>query len=433
MDHFRLQIGCLAVIFFIIFTYYREIGVNTKKKEYSLFVALFINAIVWIFFDGLTAYTVNHPESVSSRANLLFHVAFMVSIDTMVFLMYIYIQSLAKSYANKILKWFFIITPYVFNILVLFFTAHKLEYAEGKITNYAVGFPVYTCYATVAIYFIFTFVAFFRSWKNIERRKLMSIFVYMAISVSFTIFQIFVPESLLTAIVPTIFILGIYLNHEEPSVKKLMEFNHDTVMDFATLVENRDTNTGGHIKRTTAYVKLLSTELRLRGHFKNILTKDFLNNLAMAAPMHDIGKIATPDAILQKPGKLTDEEFDIMRKHSSTGAEIIKETFGKHGDENFINMAHDVARYHHEKWNGKGYPDGKMENEIPLSARIMAVADVFDAVSQKRCYRDAMPLDQCFDIIKNGRGSDFDPLLVDVFLDIRQKVEEEFNTPNESI
>lgn len=433
MDHFRLQIGCLAVIFFIIFSYYREVGVDRKKREYSLFIALFINAIVWIFFDGLTAYTVNHPESVSERANLLFHVAFMVSIDTMVFLMYIYIQSMAKSYSNKILKWIFIIVPYASSLIFLFATAHKLEYTQGKITNYADGLPVITCYVTVAIYFVFTFVSFFRSWKNIERRKIMSIFVYMAISLSFTIFQILVPESLLTAIVPTIFIIGIYLNHEEPSVKKLMEFNHDTVMDFATLVENRDTNTGGHIKRTTAYVKLLSTELSRRGYFTNYLTKDFLNNLAMAAPMHDIGKIATPDAILQKPGKLTDEEFDIMRKHSSTGAEIIKETFGKHGEANFINMAHDVARYHHEKWNGKGYPDGKKENEIPLSARIMAVADVFDAVSQKRCYRDALPLDQCFEIIKNGRGTDFDPLLVDVFIDIRQKVEYEFYTPNEQI
>ena len=140
--------------------------------------------------------------------------------------------------------------------------------------------------------------------------------------------------------------------------------------------------------------------------------------------MHDIGKISTPDAILQKPGKLTDEEYAIMKQHAAKGSEIIKETFGKRGDSDFIDMAYDVARFHHEKWNGRGYPAGLKDTEIPLAARIMAVADVFDAVSQKRCYREAMPLDECFEIIKKGRGSDFDPVLVDIFLEEREKVEE---------
>lgn len=147
----------------------------------------------------------------------------------------------------------------------------------------------------------------------------------------------------------------------------------------------------------------------------------------MAAPMHDIGKIGTPDAILQKPGKLTDEEYKIMKNHSTNGAAIIKNTFGKHGDENFIEIAYSVAMYHHEKWNGKGYPKGLKGKEIPLAARIMAIADVFDAISQKRCYRDAMPLDQCFDIIQKGKGQDFDPLLADIFIKIRPKVEQVFN------
>lgn len=193
------------------------------------------------------------------------------------------------------------------------------------------------------------------------------------------------------------------------------------------MVENRDNNTGGHIKRTTAYVKILVDELRAKKLFNELLTKDFSNNLEMTAPLHDIGKIATPDAILQKPGKLTDEEYAEMKKHSENGAKIIKETFGKHGDEDFIEMAYQVALFHHEKWNGNGYPKGLKENEIPLCARIMAIADVFDAISQKRCYRDAMPLDTCFEIIEKGKGVDFDPLLVDVFLDIRPKVEQVYN------
>ena len=142
----------------------------------------------------------------------------------------------------------------------------------------------------------------------------------------------------------------------------------------------------------------------------------------MAAPMHDIGKIGVPDVVLQKPSKLTDEEYEIIKKHAPAGGKIIEETFGHLGNEDYTNMAYQVATYHHEKWNGKGYPECLSQKEIPLCARIMAVADVFDAVSEKRCYRDAMAIEECFKIIENGRGKDFDPVVVDVFLDIKDKV-----------
>lgn len=159
------------------------------------------------------------------------------------------------------------------------------------------------------------------------------------------------------------------------------------------------------------------------------MTKDYIRNLCQAAPMHDIGKIAVPDVILQKPGRLTKEEFEIIKKHTIDGGRIIDETFGHLGNEEYTKMAYQVARYHHEKWNGKGYPEGLKESEIPLCARIMAVADVFDAISEKRCYRDAMPmpLEQCFDIISQGKGQDFEPIIAEVFLDSREKVEKIYN------
>jgi len=137
--------------------------------------------------------------------------------------------------------------------------------------------------------------------------------------------------------------------------------------------------------------------------------------------------MVVPDSILQKPGKLTNEEFDTMKQHAVRGGEIIRETFGNLEDKAYTQMAYEVARYHHEKWNGKGYPEGLKRKEIPLAARIMAITDVFDAVSEKRCYRDAMPLDKCFEIICEGSGQDFEPMLVEVFLDIRDKVEKVHN------
>ena len=424
MEYIKLQIGCLAVVFFVIFTYLREVGVNKKEKKYDLFTAIYITAITWIIFDGITAYTVNHLSDVNNTLNLIFHFMFMVSIDTMVFLMFLYILQITDGLPQTKEKLIITISPYAINIIILSLSIPSLDYVEGQTTNYSMGIAAYTCYIMVFVYFILTFATFFKRFKQIEQKKRMSIFVYITVSLSVTIFQMIFPEILITAIAPTIFVLGLYLNHEEPAVKKLQVYNHDTVVDFATLVENRDNNTGGHIKRTTEYVKLLSKELLLRGYYPEILTKDFMNNLEMAAPMHDIGKIATPDAILQKPGKLTEEEYTIMKEHAAKGGEIIKETFGKRADSNFIAIAYDVARFHHEKWNGRGYPSGLKDTEIPLVARIMAVADVFDAVSQKRCYREAMPLDDCFKIIENGKGSDFDPVLVDIFLEERKKVEE---------
>jgi len=214
------------------------------------------------------------------------------------------------------------------------------------------------------------------------------------------------------------------------AAEELSNYHEEMVMGFATLVENKDGSTGGHVKRTTMYVRLLAEELRDRGYYNDILTEEYISNLCMAAPMHDIGKVAVPDVILQKPGRLTPEEFEEIKKHTVSGSEIIMNTFGHLGNEEYTRMAYEVARYHHEKWNGKGYPEGLKRKKIPLCARIMAIADVFDAVSEKRCYRDAMPLDKCFDIILEGSGQDFDPVIAEVFLDIRDKVEDTYNSVN---
>lgn len=213
------------------------------------------------------------------------------------------------------------------------------------------------------------------------------------------------------------------------TAEKNLKKNHkEMIIGFATLVENKDGSTGGHIKRTSIYVKLLANELRKRGYYTDILTDEYLENLYQAAPMHDIGKIAVPDVILQKPGKLTAEEFDVIKQHTVNGGKIIKETFVRMNNHSYSRVAYEVAKYHHEKWNGNGYPKGLKEDKIPLCARIMAIADVFDAVSEKRCYRDALPLEQCFSIIEEGKGRDFEPILVDVFLDMKDKIVEGYNS-----
>ena len=222
----------------------------------------------------------------------------------------------------------------------------------------------------------------------------------------------------------------LYLIMENPSVKEARLYHREMIMGFSTLVENKDNNTGGHIKRTSMYAEIIARELRKDIHYHYLITKDFIDNLIIAAPMHDIGKIGIPDVILNKPGKLDNDEYEIMKTHSTIGAQIINDTFGHTMDDDYKDMAYSVALYHHEKWNGRGYPEGLKENDIPLCARIMAVADVFDAVSAKRCYRDAMPLEKCYEIIREGRGKDFDPDIVDAFFRCIDEIERVARTAN---
>ena len=186
---------------------------------------------------------------------------------------------------------------------------------------------------------------------------------------------------------------------------------------LAHLAETRDPETGNHILRTQHYVRELAFRLREHPRFRAILSDRYIDLLARSAPLHDIGKVGIPDAILQKPGPLTAAEWEIMKTHARKGAEAI-ELAERDVDQpvEFLDMAKEIAHRHHEKWDGSGYPDGLAGEDIPLSARLMAVADVFDALISPRVYKPPMPSDKARDIIAAGRGAQFDPDLADAFL-----------------
>ena len=192
---------------------------------------------------------------------------------------------------------------------------------------------------------------------------------------------------------------------------------------MADIVENRDDNTGGHIKRTANYVEHIAKELKKQGAYKDVLTDEYMKDLIVAAPLHDIGKIHIPDAVLNKPGRLTDEEFAIMKTHTTAGQDLLNHAKEELGEYSYLIMAVEMAAYHHEWWNGKGYPYGISGEEIPLCARIMAVADVFDALVSKRVYKDPMPLEKAYSIIKEESGTHFDSKVVDAFFAVADKFE----------
>ena len=197
---------------------------------------------------------------------------------------------------------------------------------------------------------------------------------------------------------------------------RIEKIQKSVISSLATVVEERDENTGGHIQRCEAYVEKLLERMKAQGSYSH-LSKEYCSNVAMAAAMHDIGKIKIPDYILNKPGRLTDEEYAIMKKHSEYGAEIIRRTMGDIEEKDYITIAYNIARYHHERYDGKGYPDGLKGEEIPLEARVMALADVYDALVSDRVYKKAIPEEQAKAIIREGSGTQFDPVLTPLFLE----------------
>ncbi|MBR1471248.1 MAG: HD domain-containing protein [Lachnospiraceae bacterium] len=210
---------------------------------------------------------------------------------------------------------------------------------------------------------------------------------------------------------------------EEVAAKteRIVQMHDNLILSMATMVESRDNSTGGHIRRTSVGVRILVEELKKEG--RRELTEEFCKNIIKAAPMHDLGKIAVDDAILRKPGRFEPEEFEVMKKHAAEGARIVHEILKETDDQAFHLLAENVAHYHHERWDGSGYPDGLKAEEIPLEARIMAVADVYDALVSKRVYKERMSFEEADRIIMEGMGKHFDPALQGAYEKARPRLE----------
>ena len=196
----------------------------------------------------------------------------------------------------------------------------------------------------------------------------------------------------------------------------MFRMREHTISGMANLIESRDLETGQHVTRTSRYARTLAECARADGVYADRLDDRFISMLFVMTPMHDIGKIVVPDHVLKKQGRLTPEEFAQIKRHAAEGGRIVREVLSGVADEDYVALASDVAAYHHERWDGKGYPDGLSGEAIPLSARIMAIADVYDALISERCYKKPMPKEKAFAIIGEEGGTHFDPKLAEVFL-----------------
>lgn len=209
----------------------------------------------------------------------------------------------------------------------------------------------------------------------------------------------------------------------DEQVEEINDSHIATIFAMSKLAESRDDDTGKHLERTQIYCRMLATEMSKESAYAGLIDAAFIETIFHASPLHDIGKVAVPDAVLCKPGKLTDEEFRVMQCHTTRGSDTLTKVAERFPNNEFILMGKEIARWHHEKWNGSGYPDGLSGEAIPLCARIMAVSDVYDALTSKRCYKAAMPHPTARDILHNDAGAHFDPGVVAAFEAIHMEID----------
>jgi len=211
------------------------------------------------------------------------------------------------------------------------------------------------------------------------------------------------------------------INKRRESEKKLQSYRAATILGLAKLAEYRDQNTGSHLERIREYSRVIAEEMAKKPGFAKYITDDYIEDIFNSSILHDIGKVGIPDAILQKPSNLTSDEFEVMKTHATLGGEAIEAIENRTEGQSFLTIGKEIAYHHHEKWDGSGYPDGFKEKSIPLSARIIALADVYDALTSKRAYKEAFVHQDALDIITRLKGTQFDPDVVDAFLAVENE------------
>jgi len=207
-------------------------------------------------------------------------------------------------------------------------------------------------------------------------------------------------------------------------VREISDAQQATIFALAKLAEQRDEDTGRHLERVREFCRLLAERLGDGSPYSHYITPEFVDCIQHASPLHDIGKVAIPDRILLKPGPLNPEEFEIMKTHTVLGAENLQQVYNLYSGNTFIGMGIEIALYHHERWNGTGYPDGLVGRNIPLPARIMAVADFYDALRSDRCYRKGYGHEKVRMMLLQGDGTHFDPELVKAFLSLEEQFQD---------
>lgn len=416
----------MVIVSLVFVLYFRERHEQKNVKRMRCFERLLIFSLLYFVLDIVTVYTVNHQDTVPVVLNNSLHLIYLWVIDRCLLDVFLYVATMLEvPITTK--KWKRLaFLPHYIGSLVMLLAIPNIEYVKGTISYYSMGLSVIVCYLMVIYYLCLAYYVWKKYRDNLPKRSRVNFLICVPVFMGAIVIQMVVPDALITSLAITSIILVAYCAMENAASCELIQYHEEVIYAFADVIEGRDGSTGEHVKRTVAYVQIIVEALKENGIYEDQLDREYLDFLMRAAPMHDFGKIAVTDTVLQKPGRLTSDEYDVMKTHTVRGADMIKASLASLEEPGYITIAWQVARHHHERWDGLGYPDGLKGEEIPLCARVVAVADVFDAVSQDRCYRGAMSLDESFAIIEQGIGTQFDPLIARMFLQMRDKVEEVF-------
>ena len=326
-------------------------------------------------------------------------------------------------------------------VLHILFAIHSIAVIIGGATNFpfffdenniyhrGVGYNFYNVIPVLIL--VLGMVILIIYGKNIDKRVRISFWTYLVAPVIAIIIQSFsygIQYIIIATTASSVFMYFVILKNQteiyEKQTKSISHMQNGLILVLADLVESRDKCTGDHIKKTAEYARIIMEQLKKDNIYTDELTDEFIEDVVRSAPLHDIGKIQIPDAILNKPGKLTDEEYEKLKNHTTAGKDIISSAIDMVSEESsgYLNEARNLAYCHHEKWDGNGYPQHLAGLDIPLSARIMAVADVFDALVSKRSYKAPFKFEEAIDMIKKESGTHFDPKIVEAFIKAMDEV-----------
>ncbi len=425
--------NCIICIFMIISS-----AATIKQRKASIYFILVCLSVIIFNISDMSNWTCEglNPAWHVPALHILTFVFYLVIPFPFLFLT-LYVEEYLKP--HKVNKWIFkscVIFSCIYTVGVIISPFTGFYYKITPDNFYHRGTFNYITTIFFAIFYILNVVEILYNAKYFSKKALFSFLSFSFFPILTHIIQINSYGLSLSNAGMTISILLIFMNSHrdleekylrserevEENERKLIEFQEHTINSLADLVEYRDTQTGYHAKRTSIYVYILAHQLVKDNYYTDILTEEYITKMVKSAPMHDVGKIVISDAILTKPAPLTREEYEIIKTHTTEGARILKNIIGFTGDQEYIRISVAMAQSHHERWDGSGYPRGLKEKEIPLCARIMAVADVFDALVFQRTYKEALPAPEAFAILQNEAGSHFEPLLITEFLKAREEL-----------
>ena len=421
----EFQIAGLLIAIGIFSTYFfSKANALRSSLTYKIFFIHLCTLIVNLMFDIVSVITISERENLPPLLVTFFAKGYIISMLVWITLTLFFV--FAVVYGRVRTKRGLFLCNCAFRVLgaaciamcIVVLCFPVLYEGHGRLI-YSYGIPSICTYiySAVCVAITFAFLLFFS--RQMSKYEILPIMGFVCMEGIVALVQ---------SLNPYLLILGIgsalteFLMFRSLEIISSNDFQQEIIHSFSDLIEGRDESTGGHVKRTRAYVRLILEEIQKQKKFARLITRDYIETVVESATIHDIGKITIPDSILQKQGRLTAEEYDIMKTHTTNGAELVKDSLNKIGTPEWTRVAYDMAYSHHERWDGTGYPRGLKKDEIPLAAQVMAISDVFDAISQDRCYRKKMSLDESFSIIQEGTGTHFNPEIVNAFLKARDKV-----------